>query len=184
MPLSTTGGLLALVGNPRPGSRTAALARFVLDAVADQVGLPGAREVIDLGELTTSVGPPLGEGSGQRYAEPLAALASARLAIVATPTYKGSYTGLLKAFLDHVPAGALARTVAVPLITVGGPAHTLAADLHLRPLLLELGAVTPTAALVVPEAALADPGPLVQAWLDGAAPGLSALLGGGVAAAG
>ncbi|GMA86652.1 hypothetical protein GCM10025868_19020 [Angustibacter aerolatus] len=59
--------------------------------------------------------------------------------VVATPTYKGAYTGLLKSFLDHVGADALAGAVAVPVTTVGGPAHTLAADVHLRPLLLEPG---------------------------------------------
>ena len=64
----------------------------------------------------------------------------------------------------------------MPVITVGSPAHTLAADVHLRPLLLELGAVTPTAALVVQERDLADPAGVIDAWLDGAEPALRALL--------
>lgn len=168
---------LALVGNPRPASRTATLAAAVLDAISD--GLTGwtvTRSVIDLGALLTQVGAPLGADSAARYAEPLAQLHRARLAVIATPTYKGSYTGLLKSFLDHVGAGALKDLVAVPVITVGSPAHTLAADVHLRPLLVELGAIVPTAALVVGEQDLADPSAVIAAWLTGAEPVLRRLL--------
>jgi FMN reductase len=168
---------VALVGNPRPASRTAALAEAVLDAVLDRIGAdPADRSVVDLGALLATVGAPLGEGSGERYASALARLHGARLAVVATPTYKGSYTGLLKAFLDHVAAGALRSTVAIPLITVGSSAHTLAADVHLRPLLVELGAVVPTAALVVQEKDLAEPLGVIEAWLSDAAPALRTLL--------
>ena len=164
--------VVAVVGNPRPASRTAGLATAVLDAVLARLGVeaadpPGA--LVDLGALLATAGAPLGEGSADRYAGPLARLHAARLAVVATPIYKGSYTGLLKAFLDHVAGGALRRTVAVPVITVGSPAHSLAADVHLRPLLLELGAVLPTPALVVQEKDLADPGAVIEAWLDVAA---------------
>jgi FMN reductase len=144
-----TTGLVALVGNPRPGSRTAGVAQRLLDAVGDRYAPADKRTLVDLAELTAAVGPPLGPDSARRYAEPLELVLGARFLVVATPTYKGSYTGLLKAFLDHVAAGALRPAVAVPVTTVGSPAHTLAADVHLRPLLVELGAVTPTAALVV-----------------------------------
>jgi FMN reductase len=171
---------LVVVGNPRPGSRTASAARAVLDAVLADVRAGtgrdlGSAEVVDLAELLATLGAPLGEGSRERYAEPLARLHAARLAVIATPVYKGSYAGLLKAFLDHVAAGALGRTVAVPLITVGSPAHALAADVHLRPLLVELGALVPTAAVVVQEQDLADPGDVIRRWLDGARSTLRAL---------
>jgi FMN reductase len=167
---------VALVGNPRPGSRTAALAAAVLGAVLADLGEVEPGTVVDLGALLGEVGAPLGADSAARYAEPLARLHAARLAVVATPTYKGSYTGLLKAFLDHVAAGALHRTVAIPVITVGSPAHSLAADLHLRPLLVELGAITPTPALVVQESDLADPSPVIDGWLERSASALHGLL--------
>ena len=181
---SSGGGVLAVVGNPRPGSRTAQVASAALAAAAAAGGLPAPdadADLLDLGAAQVELGPPLGADSASRYAGPLERLHAARLVVVATPTYKGSYTGLLKAFLDHVAAGALHRTVAVPLITVGSPAHTLAADVHLRPLLVELGALTPTASLVVTEAELADAGraaALLDTWAERAAPALRALLAG------
>jgi FMN reductase len=167
---------VAVVGNPRPASRTAALAGAVLAAVtADVHGAPSG-EVVDLGVLLGSVGAPLGSDSAQRYAQHLATLHTARFLVVATPTYKGSYTGLLKSFLDHVAAGALRDIVAVPVTTVGSPAHTLAADVHLRPLLLELGASVPTAALVVRESDLDEPAGVIEQWLDRERPLLRRLL--------
>jgi FMN reductase len=156
--------VVAVVGNPRPGSRTAALAATLARAAADlaQAAEPA---VLDLAELTEQLGAPLGAESAARWAEPLYTLHAAHLLVIATPTYKGSYTGLLKSFLDHVGGGALRDIVAVPVTTVGSPAHTLAADVHLRPLLLELGASTPTSALVVGGDQLDDPQPAVSDWL-------------------
>ena len=99
--------------------------------------------------------------------------------MVASPTYKATYTGLLKLFLDRFAGGTGLRGVAVPLMLGAGPDHALAPELHLRPLLVELGASVPTASLYVldrehdqPEsydAWLAQSRPIVQAILDSTA---------------
>ena len=70
---------------------------------------------------------------------------TADVLLLATPTYKASYTGLLKLFLDTLAAGSLSGTVVIPLIVSGGPAHRHLADIQLRPVLAELGAVSPAA---------------------------------------
>jgi FMN reductase len=98
------------------------------------------------------------------------------VAVVASPTYKATYTGLLKSFLDGVPTGALQSTIAVPVMVAGDRGHALAVDVHLRPLLLELGASCPTPGLFVEEAQLADPAAAVEGWLERAAPALEAAL--------
>jgi FMN reductase len=157
--------VVAVVGNPRPGSRTATLATSLARAIAE-LGSAGDPVVLDLAELTDELGPPLGSGSAERWAEPLRILHAAELVVVATPTYKGSYTGLLKSFLDHVGGGALHPITAVPVTTVGSPAHTLAADVHLRPLLVELGASTPTGSLVVGNDQLDDPSSAIKSWVE------------------
>jgi FMN reductase len=156
-----------VVGNPRPGSRTAALALALARSIAELAPAvdPVEPGVLDLADLTEELGPPLGADSATRWAEPLRILHAADLLVIATPTYKGSYTGLLKSFLDHVAGGALRDITAVPVTTVGSPAHTLAADVHLRPLLIELGASTPTSALVVGADQLDDPRSVVSDWL-------------------
>jgi FMN reductase len=56
--------------------------------------------------------------------------------VVASPTYKATYTGLLKAFLDRLPPAALTGTVALPILVMGDAKHALAVEVHLRPLLV------------------------------------------------
>jgi FMN reductase len=78
-------------------------------------------------------------------AEPLlgAALewvAHADAIVFATPIYKAAYSGLLKVFLDLLPQHGLHGKWVWPLATGGSPAHTLALDHSLRPVLDNLGA--------------------------------------------
>jgi FMN reductase len=154
------GGTVVLCGNPRPGSRTLRVAETAAAAL-------GAEPlVLDLAALPA----PFGPDAATALADPLTAVRSAGTLIVASPTYKATYTGLLKAFFDLLPGPALAGVAAVPVMTAGGPRHALAADVHLRPLLLELGAHTPTAALVVLEEELAKLDEVVAAWAATAGP--------------
>jgi FMN reductase len=46
-------------------------------------------------------------------------VAQARAIVVATPVYKASYSGLLKTFLDLLPANALAGKGVLPIATAG-----------------------------------------------------------------
>lgn len=74
--------------------------------------------------------------------------------VVASPTYKATYTGLLKAVLDQAPGGFLRSIVALPLQVAASDKHALAVDLHLRPVLVELGAIVPGPGVFVNEARL------------------------------
>ncbi len=60
--------------------------------------------------------------------------------IIATPIYKASYTGVLKAFLDLLSPGAFSGKVILPIATGGTLAHMLAIDYALKPLIATLGA--------------------------------------------
>lgn len=122
-----------VVGNPKPSSRTLSAAHFVATALADAE--PGL--VVDLATL----GPALLDWQDPTVASLIDAVGSAHLVVVASPTYKGTYTGLLKLFLDRFPADGL-RGLVVPLMLGAGPGHALAPELSLRPVLTELGATT------------------------------------------
>jgi FMN reductase len=84
--------------------------------------------------------------------------------VVASPTFKATYTGLLKLFLDQVPADGLVGVTAVPLMLGAGPGHALAPELLLKPVLVELGATCPTRGLYLLDSAYAAPGAL-DGWL-------------------
>ena len=67
-------------------------------------------------------------------------LEAADAVVVTTPVYKAAYSGLLKVFLDLLPQYALKGKTVLPLATGGTPAHVLAIDYALRPVLTSLGA--------------------------------------------
>jgi len=72
--------------------------------------------------------------------EAIALVERADAVVVASPVYKAAYSGVLKAFLDVLPQFALRGKAALPLLTGGTPAHVLALEYALRPVLTSLGA--------------------------------------------
>lgn len=70
----------------------------------------------------------------------LQAVQDADAVIIATPVYKASFTGILKAFLDLLPQDGLAGKLVLPLATGGSQSHMLALDYALRPVLHALAA--------------------------------------------
>lgn len=60
--------------------------------------------------------------------------------IIATPVYKASYTGVLKAYLDLLPQKALVGKTILPVAIGGTIAHVLSIDYALKPVLSALGA--------------------------------------------
>ncbi|GAA3446519.1 hypothetical protein Pve01_65540 [Planomonospora venezuelensis] len=165
------GSLVTLVGNPRGGSRTRAVAEAAAAAVGRRTGYDAPGEVVDLSALGPHLLAP-GPSAGVEVA--LELVAEADVLVVASPTYKASYTGLLKAFLDRLPGGALAGTTALPLLVMGDARHALAVELHLRPVLVELGAHVPTPGLALLEAEIPDLGPVLARWADRVAPQVAA----------
>ena len=156
---------VVLVGNPKPRSRTYQAAHLVAEQLA---GRPPELSV-DLADL----GAALLDWSDPAVAGLVAAVQASDLAVMASPTYKATYTGLLKLFLDRIPGGALAGVTAVPLMLGGHWKHALAADLLLKPVLVELGATCPTRGLFLPESEYAG-GETLDSWLELARPQLAA----------
>lgn len=145
-----------VVGNPKPRSRTWDAAHRVAAALN-----PTAVDSIDVVDL----GADLVDGGSSRVREAVDTVAAADVAIVATPTFKATYTGLLKLFLDRFAGDTgLAGVVAIPVQLGAGPAHALSPEVHLRPLLTELGASVPTPALYLIDSA-EQPDPVEAAWL-------------------
>lgn len=153
--------MAVVVGNPRPQSRTLAAAIRVATGL---VGHPPT-SVIDL----ANIGPDLLDPECVRVKGLVADVGAADLVIVASPTYKGTYTGLLKLFLDRFAGGNGLRGLAVPLLLGGSPSHALAPEITLRPVLTELGATVPGRGLFVLDHQYDDPA-AYAAWLAATRP--------------
>jgi FMN reductase len=162
-----------VVGNPKPRSRTHAAAVHLATEIAGSA--PAL--VVDLADL----GAGLLDWSDTSVDVVLSEVRAADLVVVASPTYKATYTGLLKLFLDRFPPAGLRQVVAVPLMLGASPAHALAPELTLRPVLTELGAIVPVPGAYVLDGSYDDPAAYAD-WLVAARPVLASLLPEGAAA--
>jgi FMN reductase len=146
-----------VVGNPKPRSRTFEAARLVAEELS---GRPP-----DLALDLVEFGPALLDWNDPAIAQAITDVQSADLLVVASPTYKGTYTGLLKLFLDRFPARSLGGVTAIPLMLGGDWRHSLAPEVFLKPVLSELGASSPTRGLFLVDSDYSDSDALA-AWLD------------------
>jgi FMN reductase len=155
--------ITTIVGNPRVGSRTRLAAEAVAGSIgrlAEGVGRTVEQRVLELAELTGAL-----FAFPSEAADAAVALAtSSDLIVVASPTYKATYTGLLKAYFDRFGSNALAGVTAIPVMLGGAPIHMLAVDVHLHPLLLEIGASCPMRGLFILESDLEQLDALVGDW--------------------
>lgn len=143
--------IVTIGGSPALPSRT----QQILDYAATILELQGLRvghiqlrklpaEALLFGRVNESVA--LTSAVGQ--------LEAASGIVIATPVYKAAYTGVLKAFLDQLPEGALADKVVLPIVLAGTPAHALVLEYALKPVLCALGARLIADGLFVPQSAV------------------------------
>ncbi|GAA2587642.1 NAD(P)H-dependent oxidoreductase [Winogradskya consettensis] len=162
-----------VVGNPNPKSRTLQTAEAVADAVTSLWhGIETERVVIDLADHAEK----LFAWEDPELTALNAEVAASDILIVASPTYKATYTGMLKAFLDRYGNNGLAGVVAIPVMTGAASLHALAVEAYLRPLLVELGASVPTRGLYMTMPKMDELTSIAAAWGADAAPALRAAL--------
>jgi FMN reductase len=179
--------IAVVTGNPKPASRTHGVALAVADTLAAALApnapnAPNAPAALDPGLVSLVPQEPhlavdlaehassLFDWSDAELTRLTAEVAAAGLAVFASPTYKATYTGMLKAFLDRYGNNGLAGTVAVPVMTGGWPGHLLAVEVHLRPVLVELGATVPARGLYVTEPEFGNLDAAVARWAETAVP--------------
>ena len=128
--------VLGLVGSPSGDSRSAALLNAALKVLSQDQRQTSTLLVRDLPALPLL----LAQGESEAIQQAIQRLLNADVVLVSTPIYKAAYSGLLKVFLDLLPPDALRGKTVVPLATGGSPAHFLALDYALKPVLSALGA--------------------------------------------
>jgi len=121
--------VLLLSGSPSVSSKTARTCDFVCDWLAARDHDATHLKVRDLpAEALLS-----GKVDDSAVRDAIEMVANADGLILATPTFKASFSGLLKALLDILPQFAFRDKVVMPLATGGSLAHVLALDYGLRP---------------------------------------------------
>ncbi|WP_020180170.1 NADPH-dependent FMN reductase [Methylopila sp. M107] len=127
--------VLVVSGSPAPVSKSARLADLVGEGLArDGFGVAHIR-VRDLPAAPLLAG----DAADPAIAAAVALLDAADGVVFVTPTYKASYSGLMKVFLDLLPQHALTGKAVLPLAVGGSLAHVLMLDYAFRPVLHSLG---------------------------------------------
>ena len=133
--------IVAVSGSLRDPSTTSALLDGILDALGASVDT--TRETVRLaplaGDLAAAV---TGSPASDALSAALEAVSGADVLVVATPIYRGSYTGLFKQFFDLVHQDALEGTPVLLAAGGGNDQHSLAIDHQLRPLFAFFRAAT------------------------------------------
>lgn len=119
-------------GLQRP-SKAAALAQHLLDLIAAEI--PCERHLVELGPLAPQLAGAVWRSQlPDPVAQALAVVEQADVLVVATPVYRGAYTGLFKHFFDFIHQDALVDKPVLLAATGGSERHALVIDHQLRPL--------------------------------------------------
>lgn len=125
--------LVAVSGGLQRPSKAAALAEHLLDLIADAV--PCELRLVELGQLAPQLAGAVWRSQLPETVErELAAVEQADILVVATPVFRGSYTGLFKHFFDFIDQDALIDKPVLLAATGGSERHALVIDHQLRPL--------------------------------------------------
>ncbi len=128
--------VMLLSGSPSRISRSSALAAFIGEQLTErgvEIIRASLRD-IPAEDLIS------GEWDGEAAQQFAAKLATVDALVVTTPVYKASFSGALKAMLDLLPERSLAGKIVLPVASAGTPAHLLAVEYALKPVLSALGA--------------------------------------------
>ena len=125
--------VVGLSGNFHRPSRTRALVSSVAGRISHQYGLTS--EIYDLIDVGDSLGSAHHVSElGPAARNILDRVVTADLLVVGTPTYKGSYSGLFKHFIDLLEPLALQGKPILLTATGGSDRHALIVEHQLRPL--------------------------------------------------
>ena len=125
--------IVAVSGGLQRPSKSAALAAHLLDLIADEV--PCQQRLIEMGELAPQLAGAVWRSHLPAVVEQaLAAVEQADVLVVATPVFRGAYTGLFKHFFDFIDQDALIDKPVLLAATGGSERHALVIDHQLRPL--------------------------------------------------
>ena len=125
--------IVALTGSLSNPSRT----RTLVETMAHRLALqwPASVHVIDIAELAGELGHAVSfQNIPASVTRAHQLLAQADVLVLASPVYKGSYSGLFKHFLDLLDPNALRGKVTLLAATGGSDRHALVLEHQLRPL--------------------------------------------------
>lgn len=128
--------IVIISGSPNPTSRLNGMIGYVRQKLAEQHYETSVITVVSL-PAEDLVQAKFGSPAIQ---EANALVEQADAVIIASPVYKASFTGVLKAYIDLLPQKGFDGKIIAPLFIGGTIAHLLSIDYSLKPVLASMGA--------------------------------------------
>ena len=124
---------VAVSGGLNHPSKSAVLAEHLLDLIANEI--PCQQRLVEIGQIAPQLAGAVWRSQlPDAVEQQLAAVEQADVLVVATPVFRGSYTGLFKHFFDFIGQDALIDKPVLLAATGGSERHSLIIDHQLRPL--------------------------------------------------
>lgn len=127
---------IAVLGSPFPNSSSEKITQLVLDSLKSK---GWKTDIVELFELPSDA--LLLRSKSDIVDAALNSVEAADLVILASPTYRATYTGLMKVFFDQFPQDALRGKLALPVQTGGSADHSLTIEYGMSPMVRSLGAL-------------------------------------------
>ncbi len=131
--------LTAILGSPFSGSSSEKIVNLVIESLPTS---DWNTRVIDLSKISSDA--LLLRKEDETLNSSIDYVVNSTVIIAATPTYRATYTGLIKSFFDQLPADSLAGKLLLPIQTGGSPEHSLSIEYGLVPMVRTLGALVST----------------------------------------
>ena len=125
--------VVAVSGGLQQTSKSTVLAEHLLHLITDK--LPGTAHLVTIGQLAPQLAGSTWRAQVSDVVEQaLAAVEQADILVVATPVFRGTYTGMFKHFFDLIHQDALIDKPVLLAATAGSQRHALMLEHQLRPL--------------------------------------------------
>ena len=129
----------AILGSPFPKSTSEKIVELVFERLREN---SWETDVIDLSKIDAES--LLIRNEDEKLDKVLKSVVQSDLIITASPTYRATYTGLLKVFLDLLPQESLSEKLVLPIQTGGSSDHSLTIEHGITPVMRSLGATVLT----------------------------------------
>ena len=131
--------LTAILGSPFSGSSSEKIVRLVIENLPTS---DWTTHIVDLSKISSDA--LLLRKEDETLNSSIDYVVNSTVIVAATPTYRATYTGLIKSFFDQLPADSLTGKLLLPIQTGGSAEHSLSIEHGLIPMVRTLGASVST----------------------------------------
>ena len=156
--------VVVLIGHVPAYSRIREFSLRVSDLIIERLGVPATSHLVEAADFGVDL---FARGSSPDHVQQaLSHILEADVLLVSTPVRHGTFSGALSLLLDRLPTDALRGVRVFAVLLDSQPPHHVAAGMHLRAVLENLGAIVHGRGIAVAPSKWSDSNAVIEDWLD------------------